>query len=140
MDPREFKRRLDDLARAFEADPANVKSHGLSDCERCASCVFCTECVRCYRCSYCKGCEGSTNLTHCASCTACHNLANSVECVACTSSAFLVHCRDLTECNYCFGCVGLTRKDFHVLNEKYDRSTYFRLVAELSAALRVPKP
>jgi len=140
MDPHEFKGRLDDLVRAFERDPANVKSHALEDCERCASCVFCEGCARCYKCSYCKKCEGSTNLTHCIGCTACHNLANSVECAGCTSSAFIVLSRDLTECNYCFGCVGLSRKDFHILNEKYDRSAYFKLVADLSAALRVPKP
>jgi hypothetical protein len=140
MDPREFRKRLDELEHAFDADPANVKGHSLRDCKRCSSCVFCEECVRCHKCSYCKGCEGSTNLTHCVGCTACHNLANSVECSGCTSSAFLVLSRDLTECNYCFGCVGLSRKDFHILNEKFDRSTYFKMVADLSAALRVPRP
>ena len=140
MDPREFRNRLDELVRAFDADPANVKGHGLKDCQRCSSCVFCEGCVRCHKCSYCKGCEGSTNLTHCIDCAACHNLANSVECSGCTSSAFLVLCRDLTECNYCFGCVGISRKDFHILNEKHDRSTYFKLVADLSAALRIARP
>jgi hypothetical protein len=63
-----------------------------------------------------------------------------VECTGCTTSAYLVLCRDLTECNYCFGCVGLSRKDFHILNEKYDRSAYFKVIAELTAALRTPKP
>jgi hypothetical protein len=41
-------------------------------------------------------------------------------------------------CNYCFGCVGLSNKDFHILNEPYDRSTYFETVARLSRALRIP--
>jgi hypothetical protein len=49
-------------------------------------------------------------------------------------------CRDCTECNYCFGCVGLSRKDFHILNEKYSRADYFRIVGALTKTLRIPTP
>jgi hypothetical protein len=31
--------------------------------------------------------------------------------------------------------VGLSRKDFHILNEPYDRSAYFALVKKLSREL-----
>jgi hypothetical protein len=34
-----------------------------------------------------------------------------------------------------FGCVGLHQKDFHILNEAYDRETYFDVVARLSRDL-----
>jgi len=34
--------------------------------------------------------------------------------------------------------VGLTAKDFHILNEPYDRTTYFEIVSRLSRALRLP--
>jgi hypothetical protein len=37
----------------------------------------------------------------------------------------------MTDCTYCLGCVGLSRKDFHILNQPYDRSTYFQLSREL---------
>lgn len=140
MDLKHFRKRLGELEREFATEAANSASHNLVDCERCAHCVFCEGCERCYRCGYCKGCKSSTNLTHCVSCVACHHLANSVECHSCTSSAFLVLCRDLSECNYCFGCVGLSRADFHILNERYDRSSYFAVTKDLLLALRLPRP
>jgi hypothetical protein len=40
-------------------------------------------------------------------------------------------------CTYCFGCVGLARRDFHILNEPYDRKTYFEIVGKLSKELGV---
>jgi len=140
MDPREFKKALTALEKAFDTDPINVNSHNVDDCTRCTNSVFCKSCDRCYKCSYCTECESSTNLTHCVGCSSCHHVANSVQCVSCTSSAFLVMCRDMSECNYCFGCVGLSRKDFHILNEPYDRSTYFKIIKELALALRIPSP
>lgn len=140
MDPREFKKALTALEKAFDNDPVNVNSHNVADCTRCTNCVFCRTCDRCYKCSYCTDCDSSTNLTHCIGCASCHHLANSVQCVSCTNSAFLIMSRDMSECNYCFGCVGLTRKDFHILNERYDRSTYFKTIKELTLALRIPSP
>ena len=46
-------------------------------------------------------------------------------------------CVGLSACSYCFGCVGLSHKDFHILNEPYDRSKYFEITSKLSAALRI---
>jgi hypothetical protein len=52
----------------------------------------------------------------------------------------LVRSVSVSDSNYCFGCVGLSGKDFHILNEPYDRSTYFeitrRLLRELGLAER----
>ena len=45
--------------------------------------------------------------------------------------------QDCSSCTYCFGCVGLVRKEFHILNEPYDRKTYFKLVKALMAELAV---
>ncbi len=140
MDPKEFQKRLEKLRHAFDTDPVNTKGHNLKDCTRCTNCVFCEDCDRCYRCSYSRGCSNSTNLTNCLSCSGCHHLSNSVECESCTNSAFVYMSRDLTECNYCFGCVGLSRKDFHILNERHDRSSYFKIVTQLTKTLRLPKP
>jgi hypothetical protein len=36
--------------------------------------------------------------------------------------------------------VGLARRDFHILNEPYDRATYFELTARLARELRVELP
>jgi len=50
-------------------------------------------------------------------------------------SAFLVRSLDCADCTYCFGCVGLTKKSFHILNEPYGRTEYFRAIEPLKAAL-----
>jgi hypothetical protein len=50
-------------------------------------------------------------------------------------SAYLVRSVGCAGCTYCFGCVGLQRRDFHILNEAYDRATYFEVTARLSRAL-----
>jgi len=42
----------------------------------------------------------------------------------------------MSDCSYCFGCVGLSGKDFHILNERYDRAEYFRLTQALLRELR----
>jgi hypothetical protein len=42
---------------------------------------------------------------------------------------------DCSGCTYCFGCVGLSRKDFHILNQPYDRSTYFKITSKLTRDL-----
>jgi hypothetical protein len=33
--------------------------------------------------------------------------------------------------------VGLSRRDFHILNEPYDKATYFEITARLSKELRL---
>ncbi|MCB9550494.1 MAG: hypothetical protein H6705_01020 [Myxococcales bacterium] len=68
-------------------------------------------------------------------CAACHASSQLVDCVRCVDSHFLEHCRDCAECTYCFGCVGLVRKEFHILNQPYDRKTWFKVVKALRAAL-----
>ena len=53
----------------------------------------------------------------------------------CTRSSYLVLSRACSECTYCFGCVGLSKKDFHILNVKYTRAEYFRIVKSLQEEL-----
>lgn len=139
MELRIFEKRLAELENIFNNEAGNTAGHNLVNCERCTNCVFCTGCERCYRSAYCTDCVSSSHLTHCVRCTSCHHTANSVDCTSCTGSAFLILCRDMSECNYCFGCVGLTRKDFHILNEPYDRSTYFKTVETLKKQLGLPR-
>ena len=74
-------------------------------------------------------------LTHCKACRRCHSSAYCQECTACSDSNYLVHCTDCFECDYCFGCVGLSKKEFHILNKKYSRGDYFRIVGELKKQL-----
>ena len=91
--------------------------------------------MRCYRSRYSTGCADSSLLTHCEGCRDCRSLAYCQDCDHCGDSNYLVLCRYCFECDYCFGCVGLVKKDFHILNKKYSRADYFRLVAQLREEL-----
>jgi hypothetical protein len=104
----------------------------------CIDCVFCRDCVRCHRTRYSNGCKDSSLLTHCDGCTESRALAYSQNCDHCGDSNYLVHCSFCFECDYCFGCVGLVQKDFHILNKKYSRSDYFRIVKQLRESLKLP--
>jgi hypothetical protein len=79
--------------------------------------------------SHCTRCQGSSNCHGCAYCT---------ECTNCSGSRYLVRCEACADCTYCFGCVGLQKAEFHILNEPYDRTSYFELTAALKKALRIP--
>jgi hypothetical protein len=61
-----------------------------------------------------------------------------VECEGCVRSAYLVRSVGCSGCTYCFGCVGLSRKDFHILNEPYERAEYFAVTRQLRRELGLP--
>jgi len=137
MSRREFEAELQRLLRAYASDEENPGSIQCEGCRRSVSCMFCTDCEECYRCTHSKGCKASTHLTHCADCVGCHDCAYCVGSENCTRSNYLVMSRSCSECSYCFGCVGLAKKDFHVLNVKYTRSEYFRIVRALEKELGI---
>lgn len=132
---REFTSALDRLRREYAEESANIASYECVDCAACASCMFCRECTTCYRCTYCEGCEDCSNCTHCRGCTNCHGSSHCTDSERCVGSAYLELCTNCSDCNYCFGCVGLQKKDFHILNVPYDRSTYFDAVKKLKREL-----
>jgi hypothetical protein len=136
---REFEAELQRLLRAYASEQDNPGSIKCEGCRRCVSCMFCKDCEECYRCTHSSGCKGSTHLTHCVDCTGCHDCAYCVSSESCTRSNYLVLCRSCSECSYCFGCVGLAKQDFHILNVKYTRSEYFRIVKSLRAELGIPE-
>jgi hypothetical protein len=135
MSRRTFEAELEKLLRAWARDDSNPGSVQCQRCRRCTSCMFCVDCEECYRCTHSQGCRASTHLTHCVDCTGCHDCAYCIQSENCTRSSYLVLSRGCSECTYCFGCVGLAGKDFHVLNVKYTRSEYFRIVASLEVEL-----
>ena len=49
----------------------------------------------------------------------------------------MVRSISLSNCSYCFGCVGLTGRDFHILNERYERREYFALTEHLARELKL---
>lgn len=135
LDGREFEARYRKLVTTLGA---LGESQGLVECvgcRACRDCTFCRDSERLCRCHYCVRCALCTDCSHCrasralVACNHCTDTESSVR------SSYLVRCVSLSDCTYCFGCVGLAHKDFHILNEPYDRATYFDVVARLSRAL-----
>ena len=50
-------------------------------------------------------------------------------------SSYLVRSVALSDCTYAFGCAGLSGKDFHILNEPYERAAYFETTRRLMREL-----
>jgi hypothetical protein len=134
MDRATFERRLAELTRAHESSRDNVGCIQCQGCERCIECTFCVGCKSSRRCRYCTKCESCTGCTQCSGCAECTDCQHCVDARKCLRGAYLVQCAGCSDCTYCFGCVGLVGKDFHILNEPYDRSAYFALVEKLSAS------
>lgn len=106
-----------------------------SGCIACQGSTFCKDSERLSRCHYCVRCELCSESSHCRDCrlvVACHHC---LDCESCTRSSYLVRSVSVSDSNYCFGCVGLSGKDFHILNEPYDRATYFEITRRLAREL-----
>ncbi|MBW2454201.1 MAG: hypothetical protein JRI68_06815 [Deltaproteobacteria bacterium] len=135
MNRQEYERTFRELLRAHNERAGNDRCIECTDCERCSDCTFCSRSHHLVRCHYCVATTGSIDSIHChesrdlVSCTHCN------QCERCAQSAYLERSVDCADCSYCFGCVGLSGKEFHILNEPYDRSTYFKLTAQLAKQL-----
>jgi hypothetical protein len=135
-----FERLHQELLASVENRRENDACVECSGCIACQGSTFCKDSERLSRCHYCVRCELCSESSHCRDCrlvVACHHC---IDCENCTRSSYLVRSVSVSDSNYCFGCVGLSGKDFHSLNEPYDRTTYFeitrRLVRELGLAER----
>ena len=137
MTPSEFETRLRELLRREVAVTENAQSIECHGCEKCVLCTFCRDSKSLLRCHYCTASSECSDCSHCRSCKACLGCSHCVASERCTQSAYLVRCAALSGCSYCLGCVGLSNKDFHILNEPYDRSTYFALTNKLVPSMRL---
>jgi hypothetical protein len=128
------------IAGAGAGGRVNTACLACERCEGCSECTFCVGSTRLARCHYCSESVDCTECTHSVRCRGCLSCAHCVDSERCIGSAYLVRSLGCLGCTYCFGCVGLSRRDFHVLNEPYDRATYFEIVARLSRELRIVLP
>ncbi len=133
MDLSEYERQLSSLRRL--APPRdNVSCMGCEQCVGCKDSMFCVRCTNVRSSQYLHDCEDCVEASHSRSskrlvrCSHCECSEN------CTGSAYLVDCRGLTSCTYCYGCVDLVGKDFYILNQPYDRDSFFRITRALSDA------
>lgn len=134
LDKRAFTAELARLQKTLP-ERGNPGCFNVERCENCSHCQFSTGCKNCHRCSYSTQCTGCTHCTHIERSVDCHQSSHLVDSQRCVESHYLVLCQDCAECNYCFGCVGLVRKEFHILNQPYDRKTYFARVKALKAEM-----
>ena len=52
-------------------------------------------------------------------------------CFSTAHCRFIQYCAYLQNCHYCFGCCGLVNEDYCILNKKYSKEEYEKLVAEI---------
>lgn len=133
----DFEAALRKLVSDAARSTANAGSLECERCERCEGCTFCVDCKGLARCHYCEGCDDCTDSTNCSSSRGCIACQRCVACERCIGSAYLVRSIGCNGCSYCFGCVGLWRRDFFILNEPYDRTTYFELTSRLARELEL---
>jgi hypothetical protein len=131
----DFEAALRTLMNAARSERANVGCVACERCEQSSECTFCVDSKALTRCHYCSKCESCTESSHCVACRSCLGCQHCVDSERCTASAYLVRCLDCSSCNYCFGCVGLYKTDFSILNQRYDRATYFELTKRLTREL-----
>jgi hypothetical protein len=137
LDRNAFETAFKKLAAGFGRGTANTGCLACEQCERCTDCTFCTGSKDLARCHYCKSSESCTDCSHLVRCVHCLGCSQCVECERCTGCAYVTKSIGCAGCTYCFGCVGLSKKDFHILNEPYDRQTYFAIVTKLARELRL---
>lgn len=143
MNRHEFESRLAQLhdqvrgrERAASTD-GNVACVACENCQNCTESTFCRDGKNLVRCQHSDGCIDCTECANCRACHSCVQCTQCIDCDRCVKSAYLVRSSGCSGCTYCFGCVGLSRRDFHILNERYERDAYFRMVEALSRELGI---
>ncbi|HEY1693960.1 MAG TPA: hypothetical protein VGG39_17455 [Polyangiaceae bacterium] len=136
----EFEAAFRKLVSGAARSSANVGCLQCDRCERCTECTFCVGSKGLARSHYCVESSDCTDCAHCVRCAGCLACQHCVDSERCVGSAYLVRSVSCSGCTYCFGCVGLGRRDFHILNEPYDRAAYFAVAGQLARDLRIALP
>ena len=131
----EFLNTQRQLVKEHAQDAVVIGGVDSQGCTACVDVMFSSDCHRCYKAIYSVGCTDSSFLTQSARCRDSHQLVYCEDCDHCARCNYVIRSSRCFECDYLFGCVGLVGKDFHILNQPYRRSDYFRIVKELREAL-----
>ncbi|GAB4559479.1 MAG: hypothetical protein Tsb0020_05340 [Haliangiales bacterium] len=135
MDTDHFLAALGELIAGYQRDQPEIGCIQTTGSIACADCVFCSDCERCFAAQYSIRCRDSFDITHCKDCSNCYACTFSQHSRHCAYSNYVIHSVGCIHCDYCFGCVGLEKKAFHILNRKYSRKEYFKLVKQLERDL-----
>ena len=134
---RTFETRFRKLVAGLGRERENEACVACERCVACDSCTFCTDSERLIRCNFCVRCVQCSDSLHCRGSRGLNNCQHCIDSENCSTSSYLVRSIALSNCSYCFGCVGLVGKDFHILNERYERRDYFALTEHLSRELKL---
>jgi hypothetical protein len=137
MTASDFEGAYRQLVRDAKGAGENVRCLACEQCEGCRECTFCVGSRGLARCNYCGDCRDCVDCSHCIRCRGCLACQHCVDSEHCVGSAYLVRSIGCSGCTYCFGCVGLSRNDFRILNDPYDRTTYFELTSRLVRELHI---
>ena len=137
LDRAGFERAVAELVRVHAAEDSSPSSYRAQGSVRCVGCTFVTGCADCFKCTYCTACERCSDCTQCIHCVDCHTSTYCVQSKHCYKSSYLILSAHCYECVFCFGCVGLIGQEFCILNQKFRRDVYFKIVAELKLALGI---
>lgn len=133
---REFERRYDALLAERAGGRDNQRCIECVECHGCTGSTFCRASEALIYCHYCVDCAHSVDSSHCRGCRGlsnCHHCTDTENSIGCS---YVARSTGLRDCTYCFGCVGLERADYHILNERYDRAEYFRVIRRLTEELK----
>ncbi len=81
--------------------------------------------VKCKDCSDCITTENSELLYSCIYVKNCYNSKFLVHCLNCRDSSFLYDCKN---CSNCFMCSNLRNKKYYILNKKYTKEDYEKIL------------
>jgi hypothetical protein len=135
LDARFFEERHRELLSRLGAPGESSGSIECVGCRGCHDCTFCRDSDRLVRCHYCVRSAQCTDCSHCRGCRALVACTHCIDTESSVRSSYLVRCYAMSDCTYAFGCVGLSHKDFHILNEPYDRTAYFEITQRLMREL-----
>ena len=139
LDAVDFERRYRELLGGLRTPAENTGSVECIGCRACQDSTFCRDSEHLCRCHYCVRCALCTDCSHCRGSRALVACSHAVDSESSVRSSYIVRCVSVSDSTYLFGCVGLSRKDFHILNEPFERAAYFattrRLMRELGISV-----
>lgn len=137
LDAAAFERRYRELLGGLRTPAENPGSIECVGCNGCQDSTFCRDSRDLCRCHYCVRCTLCTDCSHCRGSHALVACTHAVDSESSLRSAYIVRSVSVSDCTYLFGCVGLSRKDFHILNEPYERAAYFETTRRLMHELGI---
>ncbi len=122
----------------FNVNPTNSdycqQAYDNKDCYLSVVVEKCQDCMYISHSNSLRDCYDSSFLHDCELCYECldsNKLYACIGCQSCQNSSDLIYCYDLIGCKNCVGCYGLRNKQYHIMNEAYNKEAYFEKIKVL---------